>query len=223
MALESSRIISNPIKVGKNLFLIFLLSLIGTGCRQAPPTGDPVNEGGDVTSTLPTERGDVPGSEVTPTPIQMIEPGGSTPVDPTDPTPTFTVEPIDTGPQGTPTRLPEPRLIKVLDWELVQSQAPDLCAGCGPSRIVVPAPRRMGIVLVRIFGFGESAGKFTVSTDLAYASPLACEVSADDSYCGAIFGQVVDGKVLIMSEPIDAVDHEIIYYLTFQRWAEYSP
>jgi hypothetical protein len=79
----------------------------------------------------------------------------------------------------------------------------------------------MDIVLVRVFIEGGSSVELTVETDLAYASSLTCSISATDRYCGAIFGQVVDGQVTIVSETVGGTDREIRYYLTFQKWADY--
>ena len=62
-----------------------------------------------------------------------------------------------------------------------------------------------------------------IRTDLAYAEELSCDVTEEASYCGAIFGQVEAGQLTIFSEAEGGTDSEIKYYLTFQKWADYSP
>ncbi len=146
------------------------------------------------------------------------------------PVPSFTPSPIPTrqvtqGTPATPTRLPEPHLIDILDWEMVQALSPILCSNCGAGTTIVQAARDLPIAVVQVYIKGEAGSASRLTTDLAYSSPdeLTCTQEEGEEFCGLIFGQVVAGRVTLSSEYVGGGQLQLEYLVTFQDWAEYHP
>ncbi|HLA98648.1 MAG TPA: hypothetical protein VJL34_09345 [Anaerolineales bacterium] len=113
----------------------------------------------------------------------------------------------------------------MLDWELVQVESDDLCAGCAASLTSVQAPPGMGIVVIQVFIQGPLEAGAGLETDLLYAEPdgLTCtrQSAAEPEFCGLLFGQVAYNQVSLTARHISGGESRLEYYLTFQKWAPY--
>jgi hypothetical protein len=194
---------------------VLVLFLVLTACR---PDAEP-EKGPGYEPTIPMpEPSPVGGSpepraaQVTPAPIEQAQTEKPIPA-------TLTLG----SPPVNPTRLPEPHLVHVLEWELVSANSNSLCAGCEGDQIVVPAPPGLGIAVIRIYSSGAAGDEAAVDTDLAFSTSVNCRAKSSGGFCGLIFGQVRGGKLSLRARHVTGAPHNLTYLITFQRWEDYPP
>jgi hypothetical protein len=205
----------------KSVRFVCLLGFF-TACTLARPQGETLitpDELKPPANTLIPMSTQTPGIIHTSTPVQTVTP------EPTHTAlPTSTHESIQ-GTPATPTRLPEPYLIYVKDWEMVRTLSPMLCSSCGVGTTTVQAPRGMSIAVVQVYIKGEEGSASRVTTDLVYTSPeeLNCALKGGEEFCGLIFGQVIAGRITVSALYVGGGEHQLEYLVTFQDWADYHP
>ena len=132
------------------------------------------------------------------------------------PSPTPTVEKTP----STPTRIPTPYIVEVIDWDLVESRSSKLCPDCEISLTSIQVPRQMSIAVVRVFNLGDEDAESRVTTNMLYASSdeLYCK-GGGEGHCGLIFGQVYTSPLQLTAEYVIGEAHELLFMVTFQEWA----
>ncbi len=135
----------------------------------------------------------------------------------------ITTSPIPTREKtpSTPTRIPTPYIVEVIDWELVEAHSTTLCPDCGVSLTSIQVPRKMGIAVVRAYILGGEGSAARLVTNLLYPSPIELECKGgQETYCGMIFGQVDTSPLTVSAEYLMGDQHELVFLVTFQEWAE---
>ncbi len=191
-----------------------LLVFILAACRTGPGPDGTIGEGKEFgTASLGTITVTPPKSAPTLTPDQTEPP--PVPLSPT-PSPGLEFAPVN------PTKLPEPHLIQVIDWEQVFQASGPLCADCGVDQVRVTAPRGLGIAVIQVFSEGVQDDTARVDTDLRFSEGVVCLATGEGGLCGLIFGQVRGDEIIIKAQSIAGGQHRLRYAITFQHWADYS-
>jgi hypothetical protein len=204
-----------------SLIIIILLAGFLVSCSSSLPDTPKISDAPLTTATTRTTE-----SELAPT---RDAPPGKTPAF----TPSMTevelvkpeATPLAVVPVGTPTRLPVPHIISILDWELVEDTSPPLCQTCDSEITVVEAPEGLAIAAIQVFIEGDSGSESRLSTDLLYPDPetLECTMNDGNPFCGLIFGQVYPERVELQADYVAGDEHRLRFIITFQAWADYSP
>jgi hypothetical protein len=139
--------------------------------------------------------------------------------------PTSETSPSSAIPLQTPTKLPLPHIIKILDWEMIEATSPPLCPSCDPGVTEVQVPQGMTIAIIQIYIQGNQVAESSLTSDLLYADPetLECSLSDDNRLCGFIFGQIFTDQIALEAEYIAGEEHSLKYIITFQTWDSYAP
>ncbi len=168
---------------------IFILAFALIGCN--PEVGPEERPSVEETITSPgpsVEAGTQPAGTATIMPVLTGRPQTA------EPQPTRVVL---GSPPVNPTRLPEPHIVRVLDWELVSAESGVLCSGCAADQVVVAAPPGLGIAVIRIYTKGSVEDTAAIDTDLAFSNRVECRGKPAGEFCGLIFGQVSGGKITL--------------------------
>ena len=193
---------------------ICILAMVLVACR--PGSGPDVTRGVGMTTTQldpPAILGTLEPGSVSPTPSRMDQPSPTR-------LPSATIDQIT--PPFNPTRLPEPHVVHVLDWELLSANSSRLCAGCEGDVVMVVAPRKLGIAVVRVYSNGNLGDAAAVESDLAFSMGVDCRVDTSGGFCGLIFGQVKGGVLTLRAQHVAGGAHQLTYLITFQNWADYT-
>jgi len=123
----------------------------------------------------------------------------------------------------TPTQLPKPHIIDILNWEMAIATSSPICEDCDTSITTVKAPPGLNIALIQIFVIGEIGSSSIITSTMAFGNEANCIKSSNTNICAIIFGQVSFGEISLFANHESGGQQQLEYYITFQEWANYLP